>query len=108
MKDPNSRAMIGTVEGALVEGPSRKNPDELCGRTENNRMVNFVGEPDSIGRFGYLRITAALSNSLRGEGRGSAGGGGGVRAGRSGGARAGGAPGRRRAGAAGGGGGARF
>ena len=83
MMDANSRAMIGTVEGVLVEGPSRKNPDELCGRTENNRMVNFVGEPDSIGRFGYLRITAALSNSLRGEWLGSAELGGGVRAMRS-------------------------
>jgi len=83
MMDANSRAMIGTVEGVLVEGPSRKNPDEFCGRTENNRMVNFVGEPDSIGRFGYLRITAALSNSLRGEWLGSAELGGGVRAMRS-------------------------
>src|SRR3569833_516990 len=83
MMAANSRAMIGTVEGVLVEGPSRKNPDEFCGRTENNRMVNFVGEPDSIGRFGYLRITAALSNSLRGEWLGSAELGGGVRAMRS-------------------------
>src|SRR3569833_509404 len=83
MMDANSRAMIGTVEGVLVEGPSRKNPDEFCGRTENNRMVIFVGEPDSIGRIGYLRISAALSNSLRGEWLGSAELGGGVRAMRS-------------------------
>ena len=72
MMDANSRAMIGKVERVLVEGPSRKNRNELCGRTENNRMVNFVGDPRSVGRFGHLRITAALPNSLRGEWLGSA------------------------------------
>lgn len=62
-----SRAMVGKVERVLIEGPSRKNPDELRGRTENNRVVNFPGSSDAIGRFADIRITAALPNSLRGE-----------------------------------------
>lgn len=67
MTDATSQAMVGGVERVLVEGPSRKNPHELCGRTENNRMVNFVGDPRWVGRFVSLRITQAMPNSLRGE-----------------------------------------
>ena len=70
MTDAISQAMVGTVQRVLVEGPSRKNPDELCGRTDNNRVVNFAGDPAWVGRFVDLRISAALSNSLRGEGLG--------------------------------------
>ncbi|MBI2992786.1 MAG: tRNA (N6-isopentenyl adenosine(37)-C2)-methylthiotransferase MiaB [Gammaproteobacteria bacterium] len=62
-----SNAMVGEIERVLVEGPSRKNAVELCGRTENNRTVNFPGEPSLIGRFSDVRITAVLANSLRGE-----------------------------------------
>ncbi len=62
-----SRAMVGSVQRILVEGPSRKNADELSGRTENNRVVNFPGEQALIGRFVEVRITEALPNSLRGE-----------------------------------------
>ncbi|WP_295451315.1 tRNA (N6-isopentenyl adenosine(37)-C2)-methylthiotransferase MiaB [uncultured Thiodictyon sp.] len=61
-----SAAMVGTVQSVLVEGPSRKDQAQLCGRTENNRVVNFVGAPDLIGRFVDLTITQALPNSLRG------------------------------------------
>jgi tRNA-2-methylthio-N6-dimethylallyladenosine synthase len=61
-----SRAMIGTVQRVLVEGPSRKDQAQLSGRTENNRVVNFDGQPDLIGRFVDLTITEALPNSLRG------------------------------------------
>ncbi|NHW58589.1 TRAM domain-containing protein, partial [Escherichia coli] len=46
-----SRAMLNTVQRILVEGPSRKNVMELSGRTENNRVVNFEGTPDMIGKF---------------------------------------------------------
>jgi len=60
-------AMVGRVERVLVERPSRKRTDQLCGRTENNRVVNFDGEPALIGRFVDVRITEALPNSLRGE-----------------------------------------
>jgi tRNA-2-methylthio-N6-dimethylallyladenosine synthase len=62
-----SAAMVGRVERVLVERPSRKRTDQLCGRTENNRVVNFDGEPALIGRFVDVRITEALPNSLRGE-----------------------------------------
>jgi tRNA-2-methylthio-N6-dimethylallyladenosine synthase len=62
-----SEAMVGRTERVLVEGPSRKNPKELAGRTENNRVVNFPGPASLVGRFVDLEITAALSNSLRGR-----------------------------------------
>jgi tRNA-2-methylthio-N6-dimethylallyladenosine synthase len=60
-------SMIGTIQHILVEGISKKNPNELCGRTDNNRMVNFAGEPNIAGHFIDVKITAVLSNSLRGE-----------------------------------------
>ena len=62
-----SRDMVGGVERVLIEGPSKKNPDQVSGRTENNRVVNFSGETDWRGRFARVRITEALPNSLRGE-----------------------------------------
>lgn len=62
-----SQAMVGSVQTVLVEGPSRKNPDELTGKTENMRSVNFPAHPRLIGRFIEVEITAALSNSLRGQ-----------------------------------------
>ncbi|NMG34705.1 tRNA (N6-isopentenyl adenosine(37)-C2)-methylthiotransferase MiaB [Azoarcus sp. TTM-91] len=66
-----SQAMVGTVQRILVEGPSKKNPDELAGRTGNNRVVNFVAPSPNrarlINQFVDVRITAALPHSLRGE-----------------------------------------
>jgi tRNA-2-methylthio-N6-dimethylallyladenosine synthase len=62
-----SRQMVGTVQRVLVDRPSRKSADEISGRTENNRVVNFAGNPELIGQFVDVRITAALPNSLRGE-----------------------------------------
>ncbi|WP_404340529.1 tRNA (N6-isopentenyl adenosine(37)-C2)-methylthiotransferase MiaB [Pseudoalteromonas mariniglutinosa] len=62
-----SRQMFDTEQRILVEGPSKKNPMELRGRTENNRVVNFVGPHSVIGQFVDVRITEALPNSLRGE-----------------------------------------
>jgi len=61
------RRMVGTVQRVLVEGPSRRKPTELAGRTANNRVVNFAGQRDLIGDFTDLTITRALPNSLRGE-----------------------------------------
>jgi tRNA-2-methylthio-N6-dimethylallyladenosine synthase len=61
-----SAAMVGRVERVLVEQPSRKRAEQLCGRTENNRVVNFDADPAFIGRFAELRVTEALPNSLRG------------------------------------------
>jgi tRNA-2-methylthio-N6-dimethylallyladenosine synthase len=72
--DANTRrysdAMIGTVQRILVEGPSKKNADELQGRTENNRVVNFEGGPNTarlIGQLIEVTITESYAYSLRGE-----------------------------------------
>jgi tRNA-2-methylthio-N6-dimethylallyladenosine synthase len=62
-----SEGMVGKVERILVEKVSRKRADQLSGRTENNRVVNFDAEPALIGSFVDVRITEALPNSLRGE-----------------------------------------
>ncbi len=62
-----SNAMIGTVQRILVEGPSVKDPNELQGRTENNRVVNFAGSKDLIGTLVNTRITESYNYSLRGE-----------------------------------------
>lgn len=61
-----SSAMVGTIQTILVEGQSKKNPDQLRGRTENNRVVNFKGPQGLIGDFVDIEITEALPNSLRG------------------------------------------
>ena len=65
-----SRAMVGTRQRVLVDGASRKDPDELSGRTANNRVANFRGSRDLIGQFVEVTITAALPHSLRGEAAG--------------------------------------
>ncbi|URL06104.1 tRNA (N6-isopentenyl adenosine(37)-C2)-methylthiotransferase MiaB [Avibacterium sp. 21-595] len=62
-----SRAMLGTEQRVLVEGPSKKDIMELTGRTETNRIVNFVGTPDMIGKFVDIKITDVFTNSLRGD-----------------------------------------
>ena len=63
-----SRAMVGTTQSVLVTGPSKKDPGELSGRTENNRVVNFRSDQsDLIGRFVECEIVEAYSNSLRGQ-----------------------------------------
>jgi len=62
-----SRSMVGTRQRVLVEGRSKKDAAELAGRTANNRVVNFPGPLELIGRFAEVDITAALPHSLRGE-----------------------------------------
>jgi tRNA-2-methylthio-N6-dimethylallyladenosine synthase len=62
-----SASRLGTVQRVLVEGPSRKDPNELMGRTECNRIVNFPGMPRLVGQMVDLTITGALPHSLRGE-----------------------------------------
>ena len=62
-----SESMVGKVERVLVERVSRKRDDQLSGRTENNRVVNFDADPALIGRFVDVRISEALPNSLRGD-----------------------------------------
>jgi tRNA-2-methylthio-N6-dimethylallyladenosine synthase len=62
-----SRAMLGTQQRVLVQGPAKKNAAELSGRTGNNRVVNFPGPRRLIGQFVDVTVTAALPHSLRGE-----------------------------------------
>jgi tRNA-2-methylthio-N6-dimethylallyladenosine synthase len=62
-----SGAMVGTWQRILVEGTSKKDPRQLSGRTENNRVVNFDGHQRLIGGFVDVVITEALSHSLRGR-----------------------------------------
>lgn len=60
-----SQAMVGGRQRILVEGESKKDPKQLAGRTENNRVVNFDGNPRMKGEFVDVVITEALNNSLR-------------------------------------------
>jgi tRNA-2-methylthio-N6-dimethylallyladenosine synthase len=65
-----SEALVDTTQKILVEGPSRKSADDLMGRTECNRIVNFPGGPNAqrlVGRIVDARITQAFPHSLRGE-----------------------------------------
>jgi tRNA-2-methylthio-N6-dimethylallyladenosine synthase len=62
-----SRKMVGSSQTVLIEGVSKKDSLELCGRTENNRVVNFIAPPQLIGQFVDVVITEALPNSLRGR-----------------------------------------
>ena len=62
-----ARQMLNTEQRILVEGPSKKNPMELRGRTENNRIVNFVAPHSVIGGFVDVKITDVYANSLRGD-----------------------------------------
>ncbi|GAB6039516.1 tRNA (N6-isopentenyl adenosine(37)-C2)-methylthiotransferase MiaB [Endothiovibrio diazotrophicus] len=62
-----SEAMVGSTQRVLVTRPAKKDPNQLAGRTENNRVVNFDGPRELLGQFAEVRITEALPNSLRGE-----------------------------------------
>ena len=63
-----SQAMVGSEQQILVSDFSRKDPGQLQGRTENNRVVNFRSDDvELIGQFVTVRINEALPNSLRGE-----------------------------------------
>ncbi len=62
--------MVGTIQRILVEGPSKKDPNELQGRTENNRVVNFDGGPNAarlVGQMLDVTILQSFAYSLRGE-----------------------------------------
>jgi tRNA-2-methylthio-N6-dimethylallyladenosine synthase len=62
-----NKDMEGTVQRVLVEGVSKKDAAELMGRTDNNRIVNFKGQPRLIGQFVNITITQAFPHSLRGD-----------------------------------------
>ncbi|HET8877643.1 MAG TPA: MiaB/RimO family radical SAM methylthiotransferase [Casimicrobiaceae bacterium] len=63
----NSDRMVGTRQRVLVTGTAVRNPRELAARTDNNRVVNFAGDPAAIDCYVDVDITAALPHSLRGE-----------------------------------------
>ena len=62
-----SEEMVGSSQTVLVEKKSKKDENQLSGRTENNRWVNFDGPGSLIGEFVDIDITEALANSLRGR-----------------------------------------
>ncbi len=62
-----NKQMIGTIQSVLVDGVSRKSDEQISGRTENNRIVNFTANKNLIGEFVDVKITDAWSNSLQGE-----------------------------------------
>ena len=62
-----SQAMVGSTQKILVEGTSKWSEEELSGKTENNRVVNFAGSKRLIGEMVDVVITEALRNSLRGQ-----------------------------------------
>jgi tRNA-2-methylthio-N6-dimethylallyladenosine synthase len=66
LSEEYSRAMVGTRQRVLVEGPSRKDAAELAGRTGNNRVVNFPGPARLVGQFVDVDIVQAYPHSLRG------------------------------------------
>ena len=61
------RERVGRVEEVLVEGPSRKDPSRLTGRTRQNKLVHFAGEPLAPGTVADVRVTGAAPHHLRGE-----------------------------------------
>ena len=62
-----SASRVGTLQRVLVEGPSRKDPSEMSGRTDCNRVANFKAPERLIGQMVDVRITEAYPHSLRGE-----------------------------------------
>ena len=67
LTDKISQSMVGSIQRILVHGTSRKDPKQISGRTDNNRIVNLEGDTNLIGKFANVTITQALPNSLRGE-----------------------------------------
>ena len=62
-----AQSMLGSVQRVLVEGLSKKDAQELAGRTDNNRVVNFSGTRDMLGCFAMVKITQVVRHTLRGE-----------------------------------------
>lgn len=62
-----SQNMVDSIQQVLITGASKKNANEISGRTENNRVVNLVGSPEYVGKIIPVKISAARAYSLRGE-----------------------------------------
>jgi tRNA-2-methylthio-N6-dimethylallyladenosine synthase len=67
LENSMANAMMGTVQRVLVEGVSKKDCEEVAGRTDNNRVVNFRGSLDLIGNFVKVKVTQVVRHTLRGE-----------------------------------------
>lgn len=67
LENAYSEKMVGTIQRVVVENISKKDARELAGRTDNNRVVNFVGAPELVGRFVEVAISAVSMHTLRGE-----------------------------------------
>jgi tRNA-2-methylthio-N6-dimethylallyladenosine synthase len=65
--DKHSEAMLNTVQHILADGLSKKNPGEITGRTESNRLVHFKGSPELIGKIIPVKITGVKRTALSGE-----------------------------------------
>jgi tRNA-2-methylthio-N6-dimethylallyladenosine synthase len=65
--DRLSASLPGSVQRVLVESVSRKNTQEMAGRMDNNRIVNFAGVPGMLGRFVDVKITSVWAYTLCGE-----------------------------------------
>ncbi|MSQ18192.1 MAG: tRNA (N6-isopentenyl adenosine(37)-C2)-methylthiotransferase MiaB [Betaproteobacteria bacterium] len=61
-----SESMVGTTQRVLIDAPSTRNPVELAGRTDNNRVVNFAGDRQLLGEFADVIIESVRSHTLRG------------------------------------------
>ncbi|MEI7841824.1 MAG: tRNA (N6-isopentenyl adenosine(37)-C2)-methylthiotransferase MiaB [Gallionellaceae bacterium] len=67
LENAYSEKMVGTVQRVVVENISKKDEKEMAGRTDNNRVVNFVGSADLVGHFVEVSITSVSMHTLRGE-----------------------------------------
>ena len=61
------RARVGLIEEVIVEGPSKKNPDVLTGRTRHNKLLHFASEPLRVGTFANVKVTDSAMQYLMGE-----------------------------------------
>lgn len=62
-----SQEMVNSIQSVIVTGPSKKDPEILCGRTENNRVINFAAPARAIGKMLNIKVTSANANTLFGE-----------------------------------------
>ncbi len=61
-----SQRMIGSLQDVIVTGPSKKDPKTLCGRTDNNRVINFEGQA-TIGQMAQIKVLEVTGNTLWGK-----------------------------------------
>ena len=62
-----SKTRLNTIQEVLVEGPSRRDPEELAGRASDNRTINFKGPKSLVGTFQQVLVTETRAHSLRGD-----------------------------------------